>query len=242
MDQSPQVRKQLWLLIAKQVLTRGPDGIKQVLALSKRNNDILRIEDLVPHLTKDFVVLDDFTDDICNALERYGKQIAELRRSMDEASVTANRIQQATDALNDRFALLSIGDPCVVCNQPVMQRQFYVFPCQHAAHSDCLVRKLLATVTPAAKRRLAHLQGIVARTGIVTVPAASSAASVRSNSTTLQNGQSVTQAALEDAREELDTLIASECIHCGSLKIKTIDEPFIGDTDADREEAQSWQV
>ena len=38
----------------------------------------------------------------------------------------------------------------------------------------------------------------------------------------------------EQVRAELDDLIASECVFCGDIMVKSIDKPFIADEDFDR--------
>ena len=38
----------------------------------------------------------------------------------------------------------------------------------------------------------------------------------------------------EQVRAELDDLIASECVFCGDIMVKSIDKPFIGDEDFER--------
>ena len=38
----------------------------------------------------------------------------------------------------------------------------------------------------------------------------------------------------EQLRSELDDLIASECVFCGDIMVKSIDKPFIADEDFDR--------
>ena len=38
-----------------------------------------------------------------------------------------------------RFTCVRAQDKCNSCGYPVMTRAFYVFPCQHRFHSDCLI-------------------------------------------------------------------------------------------------------
>ncbi|KAG0260296.1 hypothetical protein BGZ95_004490 [Linnemannia exigua] len=45
---------------------------------------------------------------------------------------------------------------------------------------------------------------------------------------------------LELLRDELDDLVASECLLCGELMIKTIDQPFLADDELELE--LSWGV
>jgi hypothetical protein len=43
----------------------------------------------------------------------------------------------------------------------------------------------------------------------------------------------LTMGKLEQLREELDDIIASECVLCGDAMIKSVDQPFIGDEEMD---------
>lgn len=45
---------------------------------------------------------------------------------------------------------------------------------------------------------------------------------------------------IEQLREELDDIVASECVLCGDIMIKSIDQPFIGDEEM--EVAASWAI
>ena len=45
---------------------------------------------------------------------------------------------------------------------------------------------------------------------------------------------------IDQLREELDDIVASECVLCGDIMIKSIDQPFIGDEELDV--ASSWAI
>lgn len=98
----------------------------------------LKIEDILPFFP-DFVVIDDFKDEICLALEEYTKDIDRLRTEMVEATKSAEAIKKDIANLNNRFVTLEPGERCSHCSYPLFTRQFYVFPCQHTFHADCLI-------------------------------------------------------------------------------------------------------
>ncbi|CAP68866.1 uncharacterized protein PODANS_7_8330, partial [Podospora anserina S mat+] len=75
---NPALRKKLWLAVAKKVISQS-NGIKAAIEFLKRCNDLLKIEDLIPFFP-DFVVIDDFKEEICNALEEYSRSIDALRK------------------------------------------------------------------------------------------------------------------------------------------------------------------
>ncbi|KAI2630479.1 vacuolar protein sorting protein-like protein DigA [Xylaria nigripes] len=200
---NPQLRKKLWLAVARKVISQS-NGIKSAIELLKRC-DLLKIEDLVPFFP-DFVVIDDFKDEICTALEDYSRNIDSLKKEMDESSQTAANIKIDIAALDRRYAIVEPGEKCYVCSLPLLSRQFFVFPCQHAFHSDCLGRKVLEQAGVSKSRRIKECQVSISK-GLVS-------------------------GAKKDAMvAELDALVASACILCSDYAIKRIDEPFIGPED-----------
>jgi vacuolar protein sorting-associated protein 18 len=102
------------------------------------STDLLKIEDILPFFP-DFVVIDDFKDEIANALESYSNQIESLKNEMDDATRSAEAMKESIAGLKNRFITVDAGERCSVCSFPILTRQFYVFPCHHAFHADCLV-------------------------------------------------------------------------------------------------------
>ncbi|KAI1335744.1 hypothetical protein F5Y15DRAFT_408988 [Xylariaceae sp. FL0016] len=200
---NPALRKKLWLAVARKVISQS-DGIKTAIAFLKRC-DLLKIEDLIPFFP-DFVVIDDFKEEICAALEDYGRSIEGLRKEMDEAGQTAGHIKMDIAALDQRYAIVEPGEKCYVCGLPLLSQQFFVFPCQHAFHSDCLGRKVLEQAGVGKSRRIRECQVSISK-GLVS------------------------GAAKEAMVAELDALVAGACILCSDYAIKRIDEPFVGPDD-----------
>ena len=200
------LRKKLWLSIAQKVVSgRGTGSIKKALEFLERCNNLLRIEDLIP-LFPDFVVIDDFKDQICAALESYTKSIATLDDEMDSSAATAESIKAEIASLGRRYAIVEPGERCRVCELPLLSRQFFVFPsCQHGFHSDCLGKKVVEGSGITTKARIRELQAAISRGG-----------------------------RRERESKELDTLVAQSCILCGDFAIKQIEEPFV--TQADNHE------
>lgn len=102
------------------------------------NTDLLKIEDILPFFP-DFVVIDDFKEEIAHALEEYSTHIDELKSEMDEATKAAESVQQDILALKNRFITVNSNALCSKCEQLLLTRQFYVFPCHHSFHADCLI-------------------------------------------------------------------------------------------------------
>jgi len=160
----PALRKKLWLAVAKKVISQA-NGIKTAIDFLKRC-DLLRIEDLIPFFP-DFVVIDDFKEEICAALEDYSHNIDALKKEMDESSQTATNIKIDIAALDHRYAIVEPGEKCYVCSLPLLSRQFFVFPCQHAFHSDCLGKKVMEQTGLGKGKKIKELQTSISR-GLVT--------------------------------------------------------------------------
>ncbi|EON66616.1 hypothetical protein W97_05862 [Coniosporium apollinis CBS 100218] len=200
-------RKKLWLAIAKKVIGQA-EGIKGAIEFLKRC-DLLRIEDLIPFFP-DFVVIDDFKEEICAALEEYSRHIDALKREMDESAETAKHIKLDIKSLDQRYAIVEPGEKCFVCRLPLLARMFFVFPCQHAFHGDCLAKRVVEQAGVAKSRRIRELQDEVDGTGRL-------------------------GAKREQVVRELDELVAGACVLCSDMAVKQIDEPFVLPSD-DRNE------
>lgn len=207
---NPPLRKKLWLAIAKKVVSQS-NGTKKTIDFLKRC-DLLKIEDLIPFFPE-FVVIDDFKDEICTALEDYSRDIDSLKKEMDESSQTASKIRLDIAALDRRYAIVEPGEKCYTCGLPLLSRQFFVFPCQHAFHSDCLGKKVLEDATASKSRMIKELQSLVSKSTLKGL-------------------------AREKAVAELDELIAGSCILCSDLAIRKIDAPFI----YPNEDVSSWAL
>ncbi|KAL4241619.1 VPS18 family protein [Abortiporus biennis] len=154
-EEDRQLRKRLWLKIAKYVVQDKGD-IKMAMRFLE-NTDLLKIEDILPFFP-DFVVIDDFKEEICTALEGYSSHIDALKEEMDEATKNADAIRQDIAALQKRFITIDAGEKCSVCGQTLLSRQFYVFPCHHSFHADCLIGLTKEYLPASSLRKIVALQ------------------------------------------------------------------------------------
>ncbi|KAG9103218.1 hypothetical protein FRC06_011758 [Ceratobasidium sp. 370] len=97
-------------------------------------------------------------DEICNALEDYSAHIVELKREMDGAMESASAVSRDIAQLKNRFVAIEQGDRCTQCNAALLTRQFYVFPCHHMFHADCLIGLAKESLSAVQLRRIVALQ------------------------------------------------------------------------------------
>ncbi|KAF8898884.1 Pep3/Vps18/deep orange family-domain-containing protein [Infundibulicybe gibba] len=156
------LRKKLWLKIARYVVQEKND-IKTAMHFLE-DTDILKIEDVLPFFP-DFVVIDDFKEEIAHALEGYSAHIDTLKAEMDEATHTAESIKQDISALKSRFITIDSGEQCSSCSRLLLTRQFYVFPCRHTFHADCLISLAKEYLPASALRKIITLQTELVKDG-----------------------------------------------------------------------------
>ncbi|KAI9301302.1 Pep3/Vps18/deep orange family-domain-containing protein [Cunninghamella echinulata] len=89
-EDDDELRKKLWLTIAKQVVSENKD-IKTAMAFLT-NCDLLEIDDILPFFPE-FKVIGDFKEDICETLEDYNLKIEDLKVEMSEATRTSDNIR-----------------------------------------------------------------------------------------------------------------------------------------------------
>uniref|UniRef100_A0A1B0DRJ0 Vacuolar protein sorting-associated protein 18 homolog n=1 Tax=Phlebotomus papatasi TaxID=29031 RepID=A0A1B0DRJ0_PHLPP len=211
MVQDRDLKRKLWLRIAEHEI-RGKEDVKEALELLGEC-DLLRIEDLLPFFS-DFERIDHFKEAICDALKEYNLKIQEQRRDMDESAKSAEKVRADLQSFRNRSVTISATDQCSICTACLLVRPFFVFPCGHKFHEDCLEKHLMPLLTTEVSQRLSGLKVRLNMLG---------------GSHTNQEGDA--QNAREALKEEIQTIVASDCVFCGELTIETIDKPFISDWD-----------
>ncbi|KAJ3023908.1 UNVERIFIED_CONTAM: hypothetical protein HDU68_008416, partial [Siphonaria sp. JEL0065] len=199
------LRKKLWLKIARHVVDERKD-IKQAIDFLKQC-DLLRIEDILPFFP-DFVLIDDFKADLCQALEEYNDHIEQLKEDMDEATRSAENIRKDIQNLKNRNVVVHITEQCSVCSLSLLTRQFLVFPCKHVFHSDCLTSVLLKKVGSLRKSRLEQLRKRIEQAGAK------------------RGIHKVGEAEISALKDEYENELSCECPLCNDIMIKSVNVPF----------------
>ncbi|XP_046364864.1 vacuolar protein sorting-associated protein 18 homolog isoform X1 [Haliotis rufescens] len=209
-----ELRKKLWLRIARHVVEEEKD-IKRAMDFL-HECDLLKIEDILPFFP-DFVTIDHFKDAIITSLHEYNDHIKSLKDEMEEATQSAEEIRKEIQSFRNKYAFVKAEDKCSSCSYPLMVRAFYLFPCQHKFHMDCLIADVLPSLSGSKKSKVDQLQRKLAeRDEAVPYRKSTSAAQIGVNRDA-------------EVKAELDDLVASECIYCGDFMIRCIDKPFIED-------------
>lgn len=212
-------RKVVWLKIAKHVFEGGMDQDRKGALVFLTESEDLKIEDVLPFFP-DSMLIDDFKDEICALLESYNQSIDILKHKMDEATKISDDIRTGYRQLLSRYALVTAEQECELCRLRVHSRHFYVFPCSHAFHVNCLLKNVRAAMSISERveldERLAELERV-------------------------SMSDDATEEAVDAARRGVDETLASSCPMCSETMIRSIDPftvPLISDSDLDVD----WRV
>jgi len=198
-------RKFLWLKIADKKISfirpSEKDKIKNEIKFLLDKCELLSIKDLLPRIP-DFTTIDNLKDEICADLEKFGTLINKLTLEMNSSVSINETITEEISKHGEKTQIIKSGESCSLCGFLLTSRKFFIFPCNHAFHSDCLVKEILKSNDYATKKRLEFLQK-------------------RYLSSKHEKGVKFINS------PEVDSLLSKRCPLCSDLKIETIDEPFL---------------
>ncbi|GAB2262904.1 hypothetical protein Droror1_Dr00003901 [Drosera rotundifolia] len=251
-EDDEELRKRLWLMVAKHVIEmeKGAkrENIRKAIAFLKETDGLLKIEDILPFFP-DFALIDDFREAICSSLEDYNKQIELLKQEMDFATAGADSIRNDISALAQRYAVIERDEDCGVCQRKILNlageygmtrgyasigsmAPFYVFPCSHAFHAECLIAHVTRCTDRDQAERVLDLQKQLTLLGSETRKG--------SNGSLTEEEPITNFTSVDKLRLQLDDAIASECPFCGELMIREISLPFI--LPEEEQEVNSWLI
>nr|CAB3267628.1 vacuolar protein sorting-associated protein 18 homolog [Phallusia mammillata] len=222
-EEDEELRKKLWLKIAKHVVQEDKD-IKRAMKFLQESGDLLKIEDILPFFP-DFVTIDHFKDALCESLAEYNKHIDQLKDEMNDATTSAHSIRANIQETRNQHLVVGPTERCCVCGRPLLTRGFYLFPCNHAFHSDCLWNEARPLLNETKQNNADRLQLELRMVSQSMVPGATDQAA--------RDKKARRQQLILD----LDDIIANECVLCGEIAVRAIDAPFKDNEDGDR---QSW--
>lgn len=183
---------------------------------------------------------------------------------MEEATESAKRIRQDIQEMRNKYGVVDSQEKCAFCDFPLLSRPFYLFLCGHMFHSDCLFQVTtkihfcccisfqyhvlnglfkfrLQEVTPQLsaykQNRLEELQKKLAATAQSSKSRHRPVPKDEGDTSSIGKGSAVSSR--EQIKSDIDDIVATECVYCGELMIKSIDKPFI-DPEKFEEEKSSW--
>ena len=151
----PELRKKLWLRIARHVVEEEHD-VERAMRFLQEAGGVLKIEDILPFFPE-FVTIDHFKDAICTSLEEYNSHISVLQQQMKEATESAQDIRKQMQQFRHRFGTVRPQEMCAICGFPLLSQTFVLFPCAHTFHTACLHEAMLPRLDKSQRMRFEQL-------------------------------------------------------------------------------------
>ncbi|KAL0245373.1 hypothetical protein GEMRC1_009452 [Eukaryota sp. GEM-RC1] len=221
----PELKKKLWLKIAKTVIASNHGNVSKIIDFLKAS-ECLRIEDILPYLDT-LTNIGALKDELLTSLKEYAIEIEDLNISMDKSTKSADLTRKSLKELKNRSIEVSAADTCLFCNVAALHRPFYVFPCAHKYHEDCLLKVLSSKLTPLT---LSTLRNIGEEMSNLTSTITDLECTQLPSEDVLTSIQKLRDQKLA-LSSKYDALLAAECPCCGDVAISAIDEKFHVDHD-----------
>jgi hypothetical protein len=216
--------------------------MNQVIMLTKQSK-VLKIEDLLPSFNQN-IKIESFKDEICESLKSYSEEINKLKKMMDSYSANAEQLKNELRLIKNRCIEVDSNTKCEECFKVLYKSEFYIFPCMHGFHKDCLfeaaksqpvvnVHKLeeigvLSDDIDQIKQKMARKQ----EAQKMNREAATGFSSLMTSLKNWRQGEvepltsERDEAEIKVKRDKIDSILASECIYCGPGIVDTLTMPF----------------
>lgn len=188
--------KSLWLNIAYFTLhndRNNNDIRKSINQIIKDSNNALEIKDLLP-LFDEFITIANLKDELIRSLEKHGQSMTQISEDIKSSIKMKQDIIQDIAVFKERYQVLKPGALCDSCKRVLQTGKFFVFPCNHCFHIDCLSDSILNSNNFIFKNRIENLQRKIIKTKT------------------------------PDLSDELDDLLSTKCPLCSDININKIDD------------------
>lgn len=125
-----------YLFQSDRATTGGQLNVQKALEFI-RTESSLKVEDLLEKFPKEARV-EDMKEHLCKCLEDYENKITALRNKIEKNSQNAEQLRNQKRNQRNKHITINPSQCCDICYATVFDREFYVFPCLHAFHRECI--------------------------------------------------------------------------------------------------------
>lgn len=135
---------------------------------------------------------------------------------MEDSAKAAENVRDSLQTFRNRSVTIGAQEKCCICGIFLLLKPFYLFPCSHKFHSECLEKKLVQLLGPQEGQMLLKLKQ---RLSILNTQI-----ELAANANTVVGAQVVINR--DSLKAEIEGIMSDECIYCGDLMIEHLDKGF----------------
>lgn len=85
-------------------------------------------------------------------------EIQNLKEEMEDATKSAELIRSEILSFRNGYTLIQPSDMCSSCQEQLVTKSFYTFPCSHCFHAECLIKEMQSYADPSTINTIKDLQ------------------------------------------------------------------------------------
>ena len=204
--------RRVWLKIA--IFMVKNSDIESALEIMHESK-LVKMEDLLPYFD-DKVSISNFNTELCTALNGYKESIEELQEDLSHSTRSREIVREDIHTATHCCIELEVLQLCEICGKFVILKNFYIYPCVHAYHKDCLIEVLMPILELRDGIRAKELSSVIEKLKNVETG----------------NGEP------HPLEERLDRILAPTCYLCSTWFIESIKDNMLDDAF----EIDSWGI
>lgn len=213
--------RKLWLQIA--IYHIKASNVRESLIVMNESK-LIKMEDLLPYFDEQDSI-SNFKDDICKALIEYKSKIQDLSTELTESKKSSDEVKKELRGIKERFIEIGGMQPCEICSKAVMRTTFYVYPCTHAYHRECILEFIMPELKVKDPIRYDRIHTVL------------NEIKAKENRLPRDKPNEDTKESIRDIYTRLNQLLAPQCYFCSPGFIETIYDDLVQD-----DEASLWTV
>lgn len=228
------LKRRLWLKVSRYLLARDGVDVREVTRrIFVESDGLIGVKDLLP-LFSEITTVGDIKDELIKDLESHGERMSKVAVDIQSSINLKKKIRVDIEKFGERYRELEPGVSCSHCYKFLQDRKFFVFPCDHCYHKNCLVELILHSNDYNLINELQQLMKKVQEEKRKPKSPVQRTTLLQSSSGSVGNSNG----GVSEAETKLENLLGRKCYLCSEMNINKIDDPLT----LDDAELLKWRI